>query len=63
MRILDDRFDLLELRAARTLGEADYYWRRHLKRVPATRPDIAPLGFLPKVRRIIDAVLLKDGLR
>ena len=63
MKIVNERFDAVEIRAARSLGEADFFWRYRLKRVPASRLDIYPSGFLPKVRRILDAVMLKDGLR
>ena len=63
LMVSDDKFDSVEIRAARTIGEADYFWKYHLKNVPAARIDLPPSGFLPKVRRIMDAVLLKGGLR
>jgi hypothetical protein len=60
---IDERFDLLEIRAGRNMGEAEHYWKYHLTRIPAARLDIAPDGFVPKVRRVLDAVLLRGGLR
>jgi hypothetical protein len=63
MKILDDAFDLIEIRAARNLMECDHYWKHHLHRVPASRVEFTPKGFLPRMRRVLDAITLRGGLR
>ena len=60
---IEERFDLLEIRAARSLTECEHYWKHHLTRIPAARMDIGVSGLLPRVRRLVDNALLRGGLR
>ena len=61
MKILNDSFDLLEIRSARTMGEADWYWK-HQPRIVASRIDLPPAGLMPKIRKVLDRVLLREEL-
>lgn len=58
MKILDSHFDTVELRAARTMAEADYYFK-HQPCIVAARLDL-PLGILSGVSRMLDKVLMKE---
>ena len=58
-----DRFDTVEIRAARTMDEYDFFYKYRLKKIPPARIEIGVVGFLPKMRRFMDAILLRGGLR
>ncbi|TSA00477.1 MAG: hypothetical protein D4R80_00995 [Deltaproteobacteria bacterium] len=59
MKILDDTFDRVEIGAARTLGEADYFLR--MKGASATsRIDFPPAGIVAKVKWAARKVLLME---
>lgn len=59
---MSERFDLVEYRAARTMGEVDFFFR-HQTRIIAARRDMAPRGIMARIRRVLDAITLKDGLK
>jgi hypothetical protein len=52
-------FDLVEYRAARTMGEVDFFFK-HQTRIVATRLDLPPAGLMPRIRKVIDRVLMKE---
>jgi hypothetical protein len=56
-------FDTVEIRAARTMGEATYFMERLPKKIPAARLSLPPAGFIPRVRRVWDAITLRGGIR
>jgi len=56
-----ERFDLVEYRAARTMGEADYFFKRQ-PRIIAARIDLPPAGFMARLRKVLDRVLLREAL-
>jgi hypothetical protein len=56
-----ERFDLVEYRAARTIQEADFFWKHRLSRIPASRLNLPPRGVLPRIRRVIDSFFLKEA--
>ncbi len=61
LKIFDDRFDLIEMRAARNMMEADHYWKHRLHS-DAVRMDILD-GFLPRMKRVWRAITFREGLR
>jgi len=52
-----ERFDPLEYRAARTMGEADFFFKNQ-SRIHAARIEIAE-GIFQKIRKLLDAALLR----
>ena len=61
MKILDGRFDTLEIRAGRSMMEADHYWKHRLHS-SAARQDVLD-GFLPRMVRMWRTIMFRGGLR
>ena len=61
MKILDDSFDTVEIRAVRSMSEADHFWKHRLHS-DAVRMDVLD-GFLPKMKRMWRRIMFKEGLQ